>query len=190
MQRLVSGLHSLRPDDFAPNDAVVEHGYCEGGDRPVTIYFQCSDAHMAPARQSTGTRGEPFVVANLGNHVPATSACTELRYAVEELLAGEIIVCGHTYCPAIFALLRGRFTPRLRDIIEHHYAGLEGRARSNVAVRENVLVQLEALRTFDFVAKGLDDGTLKMRGWVFDERTHDTFAYDPALEQFVRLETR
>jgi carbonic anhydrase len=55
------------------------------------------------------------------------------------------------------------------------------------AVQENVLVQLENLRSFDFVARRLDAGRLKMSGWVFRIATGDVFDYDPISGQFLRL---
>ena len=54
-------------------------------------------------------------------------------------------------------------------------------------VEENVLVQLENLRTFDFVADRLDDGKLKMNGWVFKIATGEVFDYDPVSGQFLLL---
>lgn len=54
-------------------------------------------------------------------------------------------------------------------------------------VQENVLIQLENLRSFDFVTRRLDAGTLKMSGWVFKIATGDVFAYDPLSEQFLQL---
>ena len=57
----------------------------------------------------------------------------------------------------------------------------------NAAVQENVLVQLENLRSFDFVARRLDSGELKMSGWVFQIATGKIFDYDPVSEQFVQL---
>jgi carbonic anhydrase len=48
-------------------------------------------------------------------------------------------------------------------------------------------VQLENIRTFDFVAERLDRGSLKMNGWVFKIATGEVFDYDPVAEQFLLL---
>jgi carbonic anhydrase len=55
------------------------------------------------------------------------------------------------------------------------------------AVQENVLVQLENLRSFKFVTRRLDSGALKMSGWVFKIGTGEVFGYDPLSEQFLQL---
>ena len=55
----------------------------------------------------------------------------------------------------------------------------------NVAVQENVLVQLENLRTHPAVASGLSRDALKLHGWVYKIETGEVFAYDPRRGQFV-----
>ena len=55
------------------------------------------------------------------------------------------------------------------------------------AIEENVLAQLENLRSFDFVARRLDSGALKMNGWVFKIATGEVFDYDPTSGQFAKL---
>jgi carbonic anhydrase len=72
-------------------------------------------------------------------------------------------------------------------LIEERYGYLEGDARMTAAVQENVLVQLENLRSFECVQRRLESGTLKMSAWVFRIATGDVFDYDPISEQFVKL---
>jgi carbonic anhydrase len=72
-------------------------------------------------------------------------------------------------------------------LIEDRYGNLEGEARMTAAVQENVLVQLENLRSFDFVAKRLDAELLKISGWVFKIATGQVFDYDPVSGQFLQL---
>src|SRR4029077_5888153 len=76
---------------------------------------------------------------------------------------------------------------RIPKLIEEGHGYLEGAARMTAAIEENVLVQLENLRSFEFVARRLDSGALKMSGWVFKIATGDVFDYDPVYEQFLQL---
>jgi carbonic anhydrase len=112
----------------------------------------------------------------------------------------SVIVCGHTQCGAIDAILHPERVQHLQfvsrwlaesaqipGLIEERYGALEGEARMTAAVQENVLVQLENLRSFDFVARRLDSGRLKMSGWVFKIATGDVFDYDPVSGQFQPL---
>jgi carbonic anhydrase len=150
--------------------------------------------------------GELFIVRNVGNIVPSVhrgvlgGVSAAIEYAVEVLEVGNVIVCGHTGCGAIDAVLhpeRVTHLPfvsrwlaeseRIPRIIEDRYGHLEGEARMTAAVQENVLQQLENLRTFEFVARRLESGVLKMSGWVFKIATGDVFDYDPVSGQFEQL---
>src|SRR5262249_51789282 len=78
-------------------------------------------------------------------------------------------------------------TSNIPKLIEERYGTLEPEARVTAAVQENVLLQLENLRSFECVAERLDRGTLKMSGWVFKIATGQVFDYDPETEQFLAL---
>jgi len=54
-------------------------------------------------------------------------------------------------------------------------------------VEENVLVQLENLRTLPAVASRLVKGDLHVHGWVYKIETGEVFAYDSTNGQFVPL---
>jgi carbonic anhydrase len=72
-----------------------------------------------------------------------------------------------------------------RRIMREKYQDREGTAWLTTAVEENVLVQLENLRTHPTVAAGLARGKLKLHGWVYKIETGEVFAYDPERGQFV-----
>src|ERR1019366_2065964 len=78
-------------------------------------------------------------------------------------------------------------TERLRAIVAERYGHLEGPEKFVATVEENVLVQLENLRAFPFVAKRMEKGELKISGWVFQIATGDVFEYDPAVGQFAPI---
>jgi carbonic anhydrase len=116
------------------------------------------------------------------------------------LNVGSIVVCGHTQCGALDAIIHPdrtrhlRFVPRWLDeagvipqIIEERYGALTAQERIDAAVQENVLVQLENLRTYDFVAERFARGDLHIMGWVYRIATGDVFEYDPTSEQFLPI---
>ncbi len=112
----------------------------------------------------------------------------------------DLIVCGHTRCGAIEAIIHPEraghlpFVSRwlaesahLPALIAERYAHLDEQARLVAAAEENVLLQLENLRTFDFVAERLRSGKLKMSGWLYEIAKGQVFNYDPDSEQFTLL---
>jgi carbonic anhydrase len=158
---------------------------------------------VVPNLLTNAAPGELFIVRNIGNVVPKAlpgGTAAALEYAIEVLNVEHVVICGHTHCGAIQALLDPsrmdrlpyvrrwlQETTRVRGIVEERYGHLQGDARMVAAIEENVLVQLENLRAFPFVAERLAAGKLQMSGWVFKIETGEVFSYDPDLGQFTRL---
>src|SRR3954452_12435474 len=87
--------------------------------------------------------------------------------------------------PAVAAWLRhAESTAR---IIRDNYAHLDGPPLLTATIEENVLVQLEHLRTLPAVSSRLVKGDLKLHGWVYKIETGEVFAFDPQSGQFVPL---
>jgi carbonic anhydrase len=205
MQKLVRGVHQFQESYFASHRELFDQ-LATAGQRPETLFITCSDSRVVPNLITSAPPGELFIVRNVGNVVPpydpanagATSAA--LEYAVCVLTVENIILCGHTSCGAMDALLRPdalaqlphvsrwlRHTARLRDLVATRYAHLEGDARLTAAAEENVLVQLEHLRGYPFIAQALDERRLHMNGWVFKIATGEVFDFDPAKEEFLPI---
>jgi carbonic anhydrase len=205
MQKLEAGVHHFQANYFARHRRLFEK-LTEKGQQPETLFITCSDSRVVPTLITSAAPGELFIVRNVGNIVPAVEhgviggVSAAIQYAIEVLEIGHVIVCGHTHCGAIDAILhpeRVSHLPfvsrwlaesaRIPQLIEERYGHLTGEARITAAVEENVLVQLENLRSFDFLAKRLDAGTLTMSGWVFNIANGLVFDYDPQSEQFVQI---
>jgi carbonic anhydrase len=89
--------------------------------------------------------------------------------------------------PAVRAWLT--YAESTSRIVKENYSHLhELEHRLSVTVEENVLVQLEHLRTHPAVAAALARGDLKLHGWVYKLETGQVFAYDPERGQFPPLE--
>jgi carbonic anhydrase len=205
MEKLEAGIHAFHANYFASHRRLFEK-LAEEGQRPETLFITCCDSRVVPTLITTTAPGELFIVRNVGNIVPSVErgmlggVSAAIEYAVEVLQVGHVIVCGHTNCGAIDAILDPARTQHLRFVsrwlgesssiprlIEERYGHLEGEARKTAAVQENVLVQLENLRSFDFVRRRLDAETLEMSGWVFKIATGEVFDFDPVVGQFVQL---
>jgi carbonic anhydrase len=74
-----------------------------------------------------------------------------------------------------------------RWIARQKYSQLAADALLNVTIQENVLVQLENLRTHPSVAATLASGTLSLHAWVYKIETGEVFAYDSEQGQFLPL---
>jgi carbonic anhydrase len=203
MQKLVKGIHSFQRGFFATHRRLFERLATEG-QNPETLFITCSDSRVVPNLITGAPPGDLFIVRNVGNVVPSLSlpggTAAAIEYATEVLGVKDIIVCGHTQCGAIDAVLNPEKmdalpsvrrwlaeTSRVRELVETRYADLSPEARAVVAVEENVLAQLEHLREHPSVARRLEAGTLQLSGWVFKIATGQVFDYDPDQGDFVPL---
>jgi carbonic anhydrase len=200
MQKLADGVHAFHAQYFATHRALFRR-LAERGQHPETLFITCSDSRVVPNLITSTEPGDLFIVRNVGNVVPHVTVpggtAAAIEYAVEVLGVTNVIVCGHTHCGAVDAILNPETMDRLpfvkrwlaqgervRAIVAERYAHLEGAARMLAAVEENVLVQLENLRAFPNVAERLERGVLAMSGWVFEIGSGDVFEFDPHSGQF------
>lgn len=203
MQKLVKGIHSFRSGYFATHRQLFEQ-LATAGQQPETLFITCSDSRVVPNLITNAAPGELFLVRNVGNVVPHPSlpggTAAAMEYAVEVLGVENVIVCGHTQCGAIQAILHPETVEHLpyvkrwveggaelSQLMAERYAHLEGDALITAAVQENVLLQVEHLRRFEFVEKRLVAGKLRISAWVFKIATGQVFDFDPDLGEFVEL---
>jgi carbonic anhydrase len=203
MQKLVEGIHHFQANIFSSQRELFER--LAGGQSPDALFITCSDSRINPNLITQTGPGELFILRNAGNLVPPYGAAAggeaaTIEFAVAALGVRDIILCGHSHCGAVSGLLRPETVADMpavrawlahaeatRRIMKEKYAGLSGADLFTAAVEENVLTQLENLRTHPAVAAGLSRGALKLHGWVYKIETGEVFAYDPLRAQFVPL---
>jgi carbonic anhydrase len=208
MQRLIEGVHKFQTDQFG-NYRKLFRKLSQEGQNPHTLFITCSDSRVLAELITQSKPGDLFVVKNIGNIVPPASAtgstnstAAAIEFAVETLRVNDIVVCGHSQCGAISALLDGsrvndsmphlrewlNLAAPVREIIRSRYVHLRDEAdRMNTAAEENVLFALENLHGYHCVQERLADGTLRLHGWFFKIATAELFAYDPETRQFLPL---
>lgn len=206
MRKLVEGIHQFRKDTFFSKKELFER--LSQGQNPEVLFITCSDSRINPNLITHTEPGELFIIRNAGNLVPPhgttlSGEIATIEYAVSELRVEDIVVCGHTLCGAMNGLLAGtenlshlpalvswlNLAATTKKLVEEVYApqGLSQEDLINIAIQENVLVQLEHLRTLPIVATALTKGELKLHGWVYKIQTGEVFGYDPDLGQFGRI---
>ena len=208
MQRLIDGVHKFRTDEFGRYRELFKRLSSEG-QKPHTLFITCSDSRVLAELITQSQPGDLFVVKNVGNIVPPASAAgstnstaAAIEFAVGALHVSDIVVCGHSQCGAMAALLEGLPDPAaaphltewlgvaapVRAVLEREYAHLDSfDHRQTAAAEENVLFALENLRTYPAVQRGLADASLHLHAWFFKLEGAELFAYDPEAKQFTPL---
>jgi len=203
MQKLIAGLHQFHENVFRRQRDFFER--LAHGQKPEALFITCSDSRIAPNVLTQTAPGDLFILRNAGNIVPPYGPypggeAATVEYAVAVLHVRDIIVCGHSHCGAMNALLHPEGTEELsavrgwlvhaettRRIMRENYRQHGADALLNAAIQENVLVQLEHLRTHPAVLAALARGELNLHGWVYKLESGMVHAYDPAQQQFLPL---
>jgi len=175
------------------------------GQSPIALFITCSDSRVVPDLFTQSGPGDLFVLRNAGNIVPpyATSNGGEaptIEYAVSALAVRDIIVCGHSGCGAMQALLDPPSAPQLTTfaawlehaeatcrMIRNRQAVLSGQALLDCAIEENVLVQVENLKTHPAVRDGVTRGALGLHAWVYRFETGAVLCYSAEQRKFVPI---
>ena len=175
---------------------------------PQVLFITCADSRIDPSLITHTVPGELFICRNIGNIVPAygemlggVSAVVE--YAVVGLKVSEIIVCGHSDCGAMKALKNPdapslAAMPTVKAWLRNAEAALgvvrakdpeaTGDQMLRTLTEENVLLQLQHLRTHPGVAAGLATGKVRLHGWIYNIGDGKVEAFDEAGSRFRPIE--
>ncbi|MBB6417359.1 carbonic anhydrase [Streptomyces sp. AK010] len=193
MQPLIDNARSFgqRPEEFA---------HLAEGQSPDVLFITCSDSRVVPALITGARPGELFELRTAGNVVPPhsfehpTSEAATIEYAVEVLGVKEIVVCGHSHCGAVGAVVRGddlAAVPAVRDWLARaaDEPACKDPADPTVAeaVQNHVLAQVLRLRSYPCVERGLAEGRLGLRAWFYEVHTGVVREHRADTDSFEKL---
>jgi carbonic anhydrase len=207
MSRIIQGVLDFQRRIFGTKQSLFRR--LGQGQRPLALFVTCSDSRINPNLLTLTEPGELFILRNAGNLVPphgetASGEEATVEYAVAHLHIRDIILCGHSKCGAMHGLIDSRGLEKMqavvgwlrhaRDVlprIEAAGAGLTPEQRLALTIEQNVLLQMEHLKTYAAVQEALAARALRLHGWVYHFETGKVDAYDPVTGKFAPLtETR
>lgn len=181
------------------------------GQAPDTLFIACSDSRVVPNLFASTDPGDLFVVRNVGNLVPPCggphglsvadeSEAAAVEFATQNLGVKDVIICGHSECGAMQALMAGREKvklPNLREWLRHgeearELLGDEPPAQSNHnrLSQLNVLQQVQNLRSYPLIRDRLDAGKLRIHAWWFELHSALVYTFDAEAQAFVEIDEK
>lgn len=201
MKYLIPGLRKFSQDVYPQQKNLFQE--LSKGQSPHTLLITCSDSRIDPNLVTQTDPGEIFVIRNAGNIVPPFGSSmggeeATIEYAIEVLGVKHIVICGHSQCGAMAAIAHDTDLSKLPSVkrwLSHAEATkrrchhIEGEVHLAETIEENVLVQVENIRTHPAVSAALRTGRVDIFGWIYHFETGGISVYDPRSKKFVPSET-
>lgn len=172
---------------------------------PRALFITCADSRVMPNLITQSNPGELFQCRDVGNIVPPYGGAyggvsATIEYSISVLGVKHVIVCGHSDCGAMRALLNHdkieRF-PAVLGWLQHAEAARRTVLESglNLAaddlllmmIEQNVRAQLINLRTHPAVASKMARGELTVHGWVYDIQHGTVSILNPETDVFEKV---
>jgi carbonic anhydrase len=201
LKHLIPGLRKFSQDIYPQQKKLFQE--LSKGQSPHTLMITCSDSRIDPNLVTQTEPGEIFVIRNAGNIIPPFGSSVggeeaTIEYAIEVLGVKHIVVCGHSQCGAMAAIAQDTdltALPSVKKWLGHAEATkrrcqhMECQGQLDKTIEENVLVQVENLKTHPAVSAALRNGTVDIFGWVYHFETGGITVYDPKQNKFVSSES-
>ncbi len=184
LAKLVKGVEKFRTQIYPGQRQIFQQ--LSHGQQPIAMFFTCADSRILPNVLLQTGPGEIFTERTPGNIAPKYSdhiggVTASVEFAVMALRVPLIVICGHTDCGVIKALLEPEGAsgmPALQSWMRHSLPARERLLQENrnlsreeklrLLTEYNVLTQIENLKTHPAVEARLAAGELALAGWIYD----------------------
>ena len=206
---LVQRYHGWKATSYTENQAWYRH-LAESGQHPRAMMISCCDSRVHVTSIFGADQGEFFIHRNIANLVPkhepdgnqhGTSAA--LEFAVNALKVAHVIVIGHSKCGGVKGCLdmctgkapdleeTSSYVGRWMDILRPGYErvkDIDDEEKQRQALeKQAVIVSLENLMTFPFVAEAVNAGTLTLHGLWHEIGEGGVEQFNPATGNFAPI---
>ncbi len=208
MRKLIQGIIDFRKNLTEDNRTLFAK--LAPGQKPDALFIGCSDSRVVPNLFASTNPGDLFVLRNIGNLIPPVSSSLQdtsvpaaIEFSVLSLNVSDIIVCGHSECGAIQALVQGVDTlscPNLKSWLKYGEESLNkvkkgfivnsSLSEHNQISQVNVLQQMEHITSYPFIRERVKKKQLRVHGWWFDIAQADVYCYEQNFNQFVLIDKK
>jgi carbonic anhydrase len=203
-ERLVDGVRQFRKNVF-PKRREIYQQVIEEGQKPHTLFITCADSRIDPELITQSGPGDIFVARNIGNIVPAYGdvlggVSSVIEYAVSALEVDQVVICGHSDCGAMKGLMHQEALHKMPtvqrwlrnahtalSVAEALSSKIDEAAFLHHLIEQNIVLQLNHLRTHPSVAGRIAQGKLAVYGWLYDIASGTVFNYNEVNARFEEI---
>lgn len=201
LQKIIQGVNQFQQKVY-PGKQARFHSLAKA-QHPKILFITCSDSRIDPALITQTEPGDMFLIQNAGNIVPPYGSAyggtgASIEYAVAALNVEHVIICGHSACGAMGALLNKSAIDHLptvkhwlsmaettRILMEVQTQGLNDQERVDACIKLNIPVQLSHLKTLPSVAAKIQKNEIQLHGWVYHIDSGEIDVYQEEGNQFI-----
>jgi carbonic anhydrase len=170
---------------------------------PYALFLTCGDSRISPSSLTNTDPGRMFVERTPGNIVPIyddtarVGVSASIEYSIAVLGVRDVVICGHSACGAMKALLHPkhlnelpatarwlRYAQPALEILEQRYSALSETERLKKLCQLNVIEQMSHLHTHPVVEERFNQARLGIHGWYYEIHTGRVEAYNPETAEF------
>ena len=206
IQKLLQGFEHFKATYFTENNRLFQQ--LKEHQKPKILLISCSDSRVDPAIITNCAPGDIFVIRNVANLVPqfdpdphAHGVSSALEYGVNILQVEHIIVLGHSDCGGIKALMErgeqhqpGNFLDRWLDLAQpaktavlHNLADANFTTQCRACEETSILLSIENLMTFPWIAQRVEQHKLTLHGWYFHISSGRLMGFNQDEKKFCDL---
>ncbi len=203
LARIAQGVAKFQTEIYPAQREMFER--LRRGQKPLALFLTCADSRVNPNLVTQTDPGEIFIERNPGNIVPphvefVGGVTAGVEYAMLALKVPVIVVCGHTDCGVMKALLHPEQVegmPGVQTWMTHAFEARRRMLRDYGEAPEeeqllrmteyNVLSQIENLKSHPSVHERLLRDEIEIRGWVYDIGSGSIREADPKSGRFELL---
>jgi carbonic anhydrase len=208
LEQLKAGVRRFQTEVY-PGQAEIFAQAASERQRPHTLFITCADSRVDPNAITSSGPGQVFITRNIGNLVPAYGemlggVSAVIEFAVGSLGVRHIVICGHTHCGAMQALLEPESVAKMPSVtnwLKNAHVAL-GRAETihersaeagseegllEVLTEQNVLLQMQHLKTHPWVAEAMVKGELSISGWIYSIGTGEVSVAENGQRTFTPI---
>ena len=205
MEHVISGVAKFQKEVFPNKKAAFQK--LANGQNPEVLFITCADSRIDPNLVTQTEPGDLFICRNAGNVVPPHSNQTggmtaSIEFAVAALGVSHIVVCGQSDCGAMKGAINTEALsalPHVKEWLGHCRVATEvvkercgcselnAQEHLQLVTEENVVQQMQHLRTHPAVAAKIATGHVKLHGWFYNIETAAVTCYDEESGKFAPM---